>query len=90
MATKTIGGISGVLGELISVPPTPAARTKCEQSLPDDRKTGPHMVFQTCLPLLRKRHGQLPAIPSSSPARDIPANLARQPEPMAFDEEPRS
>ena len=40
MASKTIGGISGVLGELISVPPTSAAPTKREQSPPDDRKTG--------------------------------------------------
>jgi hypothetical protein len=40
VAPKTIGGISGVLGELISVPPTLAAPTKREQSPPDDRKTG--------------------------------------------------
>ena len=40
MATKTIGGISGVLGELISVSPTPVAPTKRKQSPPDDRKTG--------------------------------------------------
>ena len=38
MASKTIGGISGVLGELISVPPTPVAPTKREQSPSDDRK----------------------------------------------------
>ena len=40
MAPKTIGGINGVLGDLISLEPTPAASSKREQSLPDDRKTG--------------------------------------------------
>lgn len=57
MARKTIGGISGVLGNLISVPPTPAAPTKHEQSLSDDKKTD-----ITGIPTLY-------SVPSSSRAR---------------------
>jgi hypothetical protein len=49
VASKTIGGNNGVLGELISVPPTSAAPTKRKQSPPDDRKT--HIAGVPNLPL---------------------------------------
>jgi hypothetical protein len=65
VASKTIGGISGVLGELISVPPTPAAPTKREQSPPDDRKT--HIAGVPNLPpALSPPHARLGRPPGRS------------------------
>jgi hypothetical protein len=40
VAQKTIGGISGVLGDLISPTPTPAASSGLEQPQPSGRKAG--------------------------------------------------
>ena len=66
MASKTIGGISGVLGDLISVPPTLAAPTKCEQSPPDDRKTGIAGI-QNLSPVPSPPRARLGRPPGSSP-----------------------
>jgi len=41
MASKTIGGISGVLGDLISLAPTPAASSRLEPPQQSGRKAGP-------------------------------------------------
>jgi hypothetical protein len=41
VAPKTIGGISGVLGNLISLAPTPAALLGLEQHQQNGRKAGP-------------------------------------------------
>jgi hypothetical protein len=41
VASKTIGGISGVLGDLISLAPTPAASSGLEQPQHSGRKAGP-------------------------------------------------
>ena len=84
MASKTIGGISGVLGELISVPPTPAASSGLEQHQQSGRKAGrpgdptspptapPHGCARLGRPPLS---GRQTTVPKQKVTLRVPSNL---------------
>jgi hypothetical protein len=66
MAQKTIGGISGVLGDLISSAPTPAALPRLEESPAGGRKASP-LDTPNPLPTPRLRPARLGRPSDSGP-----------------------
>jgi hypothetical protein len=86
VAPKTIGGISGVLGDLISPAPTAAASSELEEPQPSGRKAGlldkpnpPTVPPQRCARLGRPPDSRLrTTVPKQKVTLRVPSDLIDQ------------